>query len=403
MMTIGSNKPDGVIVIGGYINGLGIIRSFSEFGIRTAVICTKAYDLAQYSNCIEAHESALELGEKPECLTEVLARRSALWKGWALFPANDEALAAVSRCRHLLEADYTILAPSGEIAQYFLDKELMLKTAQDSGIPVPKCYGNAVSDTVNRVDFDFPVIVKPIVSYRFSERFGCKVLVAHDRLELTQAVSRVEEEGIACQIYDIVPGPDSSIFCHCLHMGADGVPGANLTVQKIRQSPPFFGVSRVARLVPHVPGFNEALTEFLRRIRFRGVAIAEFKLDPRDGTFRLLEINGRSVLYNLLLRKGGMDLAALAWSEYTGEHLGSAEITHWPGVWINLHADLFHSVYHRRNENLKLKDYFAPYMLPKMEAVWSSRDPKPFLVQWARTVRRGARLLNGRFSSSNLS
>src|SRR5512145_2598727 len=134
-------NPGGVIVIGGHINGLGIIRSFAARNIRTAVITTKAYDLAQYSRCIEACESALDLVDRPERLVEALTRRSSLWKGWALFPSNDEALAAIAQCRQRLEADYPILAASNEALQYFLDKDLMLQAARDVGLPVPICYG----------------------------------------------------------------------------------------------------------------------------------------------------------------------------------------------------------------------------------------------------------------------
>lgn len=391
-----TTQPKGVIVIGGHINGLGILRSFSALNIRTAVILTKGHDLAQHSRCIAAYGSALELAQKPEMLVELLERQAVLWKGWALFPVNDEALAALEQCRPYIESDYPIIAPPGELTRYFLDKELMLGAARDAGIPLPKCYGPAEAAT-ECSGLSFPVIVKPIASFPFFDHFGFKVLVARNPLELKDAVSRVQEAGKACRIFDVVPGPDSNIYCQCLYMDASGTPRAELLVRKIRQSPPFFGVARVAEVVPDNALLREASIELLRRLRFRGIAVAEYKLDPRDGTFRFLEVNGRSVIYNSLLRRAGMNLAALAWADQVEGRPQTAKPVRWPGVWINLHADLLYSALRGGEEGLRFKDFLAPYIRPKIEAVWSLRDPMPFLVQWSRTVRDGFQDLSVRF------
>ena len=94
-MKIRTIQPKGVVVIGGHINGMGIIRSFASRKIPTAVILTQPYDFAHYSRYISSYDRALELVEKPEILIDVLARRARQWKGWALFPTNDEVLAAL--------------------------------------------------------------------------------------------------------------------------------------------------------------------------------------------------------------------------------------------------------------------------------------------------------------------
>ena len=222
-------------------------------------------------------------------------------------------------------------------------------------------------------------------------------MVASNPAELRAAISRVEETGIECRIYDIVPGPDSNIYCHCVYMDASGIPRAALTVRKIRQSPLFFGVSRVAEIAAHNAHLHEASVELLRKIRFQGIAVAEYKLDPRDGTFRFLEVNGRSVIYNSLLRRAGMDVAALAWSDYIECSPETVQTKHWPGVWINLHADLLYSALRGRDEGLHPKDFLTPYLRPKIEAVWSRRDPVPFLMQWSRTLGQGINSLSARW------
>ena len=384
----GVKNPKGVVVIGGHINGLGIIRSFRAKGIPVAAILTKKYDFAQYSGCISGSDKAFGLAENPEQLSEVLERQSPQWDGWALFPANDEALAALVYNRSHLESSHAIFAPPEEIASFFLDKERMHDMARSTGIPMPLCYGSADKSILNRQDIGFPVIVKPVTGYRFFEHFGYKVMVAENRDELTRAIARIERAGNRCQVYDVIPGADNRIYCCCVYMGRDGAPRAILTVRKLRQSPPFFGVSRVAEIVPDNTYMVDATIELLRRMNFRGIASAEFKLDPRDETFRFLEINGRSVIYNRLLRQAGMDVAGLTWADFIEHRDDMAQTRHWPGVWINLHADLLYSMLCRSHEELRMGDFLSPYLRPKIEAVWSIRDPGPFFIQWARTFRR---------------
>jgi len=384
-------KPKGVVVIGGHINGLGIIRAFAASGIPAGVILTKPYDIAHYSRHASGYETAFKMAEQPDELEEALKRRSAQWKGWALFPSNDEALAALARNRQRLESEYLVLAPPAELIPYFLDKERMLNVAQSIGIQVPVCYGPAVPDTAARPDIRYPVIVKPTVGHRFADRFGRKVFVAGNRAELAEAVSRAGRAGTPCRIFDVVPGADNRVYCYCVYMNANGIPRAECTIRKLRQSPAFFGVSRVAEISAHIPEVREGIIAFLRKIGHRGIAVAEYKHDPRDNTFRFLEVNGRSVIYNSLLRRSGMDLARLAWSDQVEGRTDAVAVGHWPGVWINLHADLLHSALKGRREGLRLKDFAGPYLRPKMEAVWSASDPKPFVAEWGKTLAMACR------------
>jgi predicted ATP-grasp superfamily ATP-dependent carboligase len=385
----------GAIVIGGYVNGLGLIRSLAALGVPTAVITTQPYDIAHRSRWVCAHDAGHGIVDHPEELVDLLERRAPDWRGWALLPTNDESLAALAQHHERLSSSYRVLAPPWDVARHFLDKGLMLDVARSVGVDIPRCYGPAVEATVALADLRFPVVVKPLTGYRFFSRFRTKLFVADDRRELAGAVARVADAGLPCQVFDRIPGRDDHIYAHCTYVDATGEPAAGVTVRKLRQGPPFFGVARVAEIArdrDHT-SLREATVEMLRRIGFRGMVSAEFKLDPRDGSFRFMEINGRSVLYNGLLRRAGLDLAALAWADYVCERPERSQPNGWPGVWIELHADVLYSALCRRRERLGLAELLAPYGRPKIHAVWSARDPAPFVAQWSRTVRDGATTL----------
>jgi predicted ATP-grasp superfamily ATP-dependent carboligase len=269
-----------------------------------------------------------------------------------------------------------------------VDKTELLAAARHVGLDVPHLWGPAVAATAERADLRFPVLVKPVVGYRFSAHFGVKLFRADDAAALRDAVARVAAAGVACEVFDIVPGDDDRVYTYSVWIdrGGDAAPG--IAVRKIRHSPQTFGVARVAQMVDDVPGLRDATLAVARRLGLRGAVTSEFKHDPRDGRFRFLEVNGRSVIYNALLRRGGLDVASLAWSEHVEGRPSRPRAGGWRGTWINLHADLLHALL-RRDPTLDPTALLRPYRGPWMEAVWSWRDPAPFAAQWARTLRLG--------------
>jgi D-aspartate ligase len=386
----------GAIVIGGYVNGLGIVRALAAHGVPVAVVTTKPYDIAQCSRRVVAHRGVVGLEERPEALLEALDGWSERFSGWLLLPTNDEALVALSRHGERLAERYRVAAPAWEVTRQLVDKSLQLDAAEAVGLPVPHRYGPATRALAESAGLRFPVLVKPVVGYRFAARFGCKLFVARDPAELRDRVARLAEAGLAGEVFDLVPGADDHLHAYCTHVDARGEAAAGVTVRKLRQSPPFFGVARVAEVVEPVPELREATLAVLRRIGFRGFAAAEFKLDPRDGRFRFLEVNGRTVLYNGLLRAAGLDVAALAWSEHVGARLPASGDAGYRGVWINVHADVLHALLARRAERLSLRALVAPYARPRVDAVWSAADPYPFLAQWGNSLKLGVRALVNR-------
>ena len=381
------------VVIGGYVNGLGVVRALGSRGVRTAVITTKPYDLAHRSRWVAMRRSVPDLHERPDGLVEVLEHNAAEWAGWTLLPTNDEALAAIGQHRESLASSYRIAAPSAEAIRYLLDKRLMMEAAQAVGVDTPHVYGPAEKTTAAREDLRFPVVVKPLVAPRFAARFRSKVGVAQDRGELDRWIADMGQAQILGLVLDLVPGPDSAIYPYCAYIDRKGAPVAGRQVRKLRQTPAGFGDARVAEVIDEHARMREATVEIARRIGLRGMVIAEFKRDPRDGRLRLFDVNGRSVVYNGLLRRAGLDLAGLAWSDHMGEAPRSNGSRDWRGVWIHLYPDLMRSALEWRRDHMDVAKFLAPYRRSKVEAVWSVRDPLPFVAQWSRTLADGVRFV----------
>jgi D-aspartate ligase len=377
----------GAVVIGATANGLGVMRALAARGIRTAVVTTKPYDVAHRSRYAVAHRAVEDLHERPGALAELLERYASDWSGWALYPTNDEALAAIGEHGERLASHYRLIAPTPAAIDHLVDKRLMMEAASAVGADVPLSYGPADSGTAARADLRFPVVVKPLATPRFSARFGSKLGVANDRRELEEWIAAMGRAQIPGVVLDLVPGPDSDIYAYCAYVDRAGRLIAGRLVRKLRQGPAGFGNARVAEVVEDDPGLREATLEIARRIGLRGILVGEFKRDSRDGRLRFFELNGRAVVYNALLRRAGLDVAGLAWED----HLGSGAVLRpgptWRGVWIHLRADLTYSVLESRQRRLVAAEFLAPYRRRKIDAVWSPRDPMPFAAEWSRALK----------------
>ena len=379
----------GAVVIGGYANAVSALRGLAREGVRTAVVLTAEHDVAQHSRYAHEVHRVHYLNQRPDGLIELLDAQSERWRGWALIPTNDYALAALSQYKERLSRNYRVTVPEEEITRRVLDKAITYRLAQEVGVDVPRSYGPASHLTAARLDLVFPLIVKPLQSARFWEIFGKKLLVVRDRAELRAAIDRVEQSGIAAEVFDLVPGSDRQVYNYTVYLDRWGRPAAEFGVRKLRKAPSYFGVGRAAMAV-ELPQLRERTIALLHRIGWRGMASVEYKLDPRDGSYRLMEINGRCPLTNALPTRCGVNYPLLGWREHVLRESVSAVPNGWRGIWTHLHADLLYTAIEERSPEWSWHDFVRGYAGPWVDAVWSSKDPIPFLAQCVGTLRKAA-------------
>jgi D-aspartate ligase len=379
----------GAVVIGGYVNAVGALRGLAREGVRTAVVLTADHDVAQYSRYAHEAHRVHYLDRRPDGLIELLQSQCLQWRNWALIPTDDYALAALAQYRDILSRAYRVTVPAAEITPRVLHKALTYQIAREVGVDVPVSYGPASRQTAARLDLKFPLVVMP-QSARFGEVFGKKLLVIQDRAELFAAVAMVEDAGVGAEVFDLVPGSDDQVYSYTAYLDRWGKPVAEFGVRKLRQAPRFFGAGRAA--VPaDLPQLREQTIALLRRMEWTGVASVEYKLDPRDGRYRLLGVNGRCPLINALPTRCGVNYPLLAWQEHVLREKVSAVPNGWSGVWTHLHADLLHTAVEERGPDWSWRSFVRSYTGPWVDAVWSSKDPVPFLMQCAGTLRKMAR------------
>lgn len=239
-----------------------------------------------------------------------------------LVPCSDRWAAAVGKLGAELEARFpSVVSPAAAI-ETLVDKGRFAAALTAVGIPHPRTYElmgpedlAAVPDEVLAGGF-----LKPRDSVAFFGAFGRKALDFQGRNEAEAALDRTRTAGLAMLLQEYIPGPADR------HYFLDGVAarGGGFSVlfarRRLRIYPPRFGNSTAMISVPlaEVRDAVTSLEALAPHVGLRGIFSAEFKLDPRDGRFKLIEVNPRPWWYVEFAATCGADVCVPAYRDALG-------------------------------------------------------------------------------------
>lgn len=173
------------------------------------------------------------------------------------------------------------------------DKAHIMRLAREVGVPTPAMAEAASPADLERVatGLTYPVVVKPARSrVRTGEGWlGTSVSYAFDTEDLERRLQALPREAFPVLLQERIEGPGIGVFLCFQH----GRRVAVFAHQRIREKPPSGGVSVLSESREPDPVAVDLADKLLARLGWRGVAMVEFKQDNRDGSLRLMEINGR--------------------------------------------------------------------------------------------------------------
>jgi predicted ATP-grasp superfamily ATP-dependent carboligase len=190
-------------------------------------------------------------------------------------------LTVAARC-----PQYSVLAPRSNLETCF-DKCLTIELAQRIALPAPRTWYVDGEASLANLAPPFPCVVKPS-----KEATGLKtVAYCADAQQLRAAVADqlAKLDGAAgVVVQEFVPGIGYGFFA----LMEEGEPLRIFMHQRIREFPPSGGRSTAARAF-YSPRLKELGLRVLKALKWRGVAMVEFKYNPTIDDFVLIEINAK--------------------------------------------------------------------------------------------------------------
>ncbi len=307
-------KKTGAIVLGANSVALGVVRSLGAQNIPVWVY-DRQRSIAHFSRYTK--RSVISQGNEHDLLMKD-GRQHGL-DGWVIFPVEDQYVELLSVHHRFLSSMYRVTTPPIDITRFALDKRLTYRRAAELGIATP---WTVVINTPSELDgqkLPYPLILKPALNHHFFPQTKLKALCVDTPADFQSRFAQMNKYIPANEILiqERIPGGGETQFS-CAALCKDGIAVTILAARRTRQYPLDFGNSSTfVETVDH-PVVEHDGRRWLESIGFDGIAEVEFKYDPRDGKYKILDVNARAWGWHTLGKAAGIDFSHQLWRQKLG-------------------------------------------------------------------------------------
>lgn len=275
---------------------LAVVRSLGRAGLKVIAASESVCSLAgssRFCNHNVRYNSPLDnVGLFAESILNLIIRENA----GVLIPVTDVSTYAILKYQHLFTNIAAIPINSFKTYWAASNKFALLKTAAQFDIPYPATVfidtSSGQSLEQNLLKLKFPVIIKPQASIQPCGKGIRKTAVrfANNRDELMQITSIDKSFTMPYMLQEVVCGEGIGIFAFC----SEGEILSAFSHRRIREKPPWGGISVLCESTPADPVALESAKKLLKALNWNGIAMVEFKRDnARNSIPVLMEINAR--------------------------------------------------------------------------------------------------------------
>ena len=202
----------------------------------------------------------------------------------------------------------------------------------------------------------------------------------NDLIRLFQKAAAIVPPG-EIMIQDLIPGGSEQLYGYCAFY-KNGSALATMVTQYKRQHPPQFGRSCTFVETVENAELESLAQKFLKAMGYYGLVELEFKLDSRDGQYKLLDVNARTWGYHSLGAAAGVDFSRILFEDQIGEPVQPVRAR--PGItWIRLATDFPVGILAVLRRQLNPLAYLKSVTTFDTESVFALQDPLPGMMETA--------------------
>jgi D-aspartate ligase len=384
------NLKKTAFVLGLDPNGLGAVRSLGRNGIPVIGLDYKAGGPGFYSKYAETVLCPNPYLNSEEMCKLLMNLGNRLGQKGVLFPTSDEFVLFISRYRNKLKEQFLFALPPEDVIEALLNKRWQYLKAEETGTPYPQTF---YPETVNDIDkvkdkIQYPAIVKPCYTHLWKEKaFGAKGFRINNKHELEEKLTWIFSHNVEVIIQSMIPGPATNFYEVCSYLNKESIPLCVFIKRKLRQYPQDMGLGSLMESVRDDKLANLGLN-LLKGIKYHGIGEIEFKKDPRDGQFKMIEINSRVILQNSLADYCGINLPLIQYKDLIGMPLKfrNSYPEHKKWLWAEIDYEAFKQL--KKNNEISWLSWLKSLAKCRSFAVFALNDMKPFLTYMYNVIVR---------------
>jgi len=368
-------KPKAVVV-GGDLNGLGVIRSLARKAVPTIIVDRDERNIAMRSRYGEKVVFGALDGDR--LIADLRHLRSRLAENPVLILTQEKSVNTVLRHRDAVMENYRISLPTPEITEPLMHKASFQELAQKHGFGIPRAVSlRAARDLDAAKDLIYPCVLKPSVKRREYETRFAKAYKVANFAELERHFREISQFLPDMIAQEWIEGGDDCIY-FCLQYRTPERAVASFVGQKVRSWPPHVGGTASCMPAGTHAQVLEALTDrFFVAVGFYGLCSMEFKHDRRRNQFLMIEPTvGRTDHQEEIATLNGVNIPYAAYCSEAGIEVEPASRSPSPraAVWSD-------TVFDRWSRELQPESTATfPANSRIFDATWRLYDPLPGMV-----------------------
>jgi predicted ATP-grasp superfamily ATP-dependent carboligase len=332
----------------------------------------------------------MDRADKDGYLDEVLRIGRTLGRKSILIPTSDELSIFVAEKREILREYFLFPDNSAELIEGLADKRSMYKIALAHDIPTPRTEFPQNEADVRRLasELRFPVMFKAIRGELMQRRTGIRMKTVHSREELLADYAVLEDPHVPnVMLQELIPGADDQVYIFNGYFDRASDCLVGFTGHKLRQFPVHKGCASLG-----VCTWNQEVADqtvrLMKAVGYQGILDIGYRLDPRDGKYKVLDINPRvGQAFRLFVAENDMDVVRSLYLDLTGQPQQPSPPQE-GRRWLIEDYDLVSSLAYFREGTLKPMDWLLSMKGVKETAWFDARDPVPALVTAGRFSKR---------------
>ena len=310
-----------------------------------------------------------------------------------LFPCPDHTVRVLSEHRAVLGERFMLALPSVEAVNVLTDKVAFYSFAAANGFSIPETHFLATRADAERAasTLEFPCVLKPPSSRSpaWLAETHVKAFKAHSPDELLRLYDHYSAFARPLIVQRWIAGADATLYsCNC-YLDAEAQPQVVFVSRKLRQWPPEIGETCLGQECRDDFVAQETVRLLQSVGGFRGLGYVEFKRDDTTGEYFIIEPNiGRPTARSGLAEATGVELLFTMYCDLVGRELPPDREQRFTGAkWVYFRRDLMSAYYYWRRGELTPREWARSLRGRKIEALFSWRDPGPFVTDVFQTGR----------------
>jgi predicted ATP-grasp superfamily ATP-dependent carboligase len=301
---------------------LGAIRSLGRVGLPVYAASEDRLVPYAFSRFLSGHAVLPTTGQESEevLLLELSRLATRLGRPSLLIPTDDEAAIFVAEQGASLRSNFILPAIQPGLARSLASKRTLSQLCEQYGVAMPATqFAKSVEDVLAFAEnAQFPVVVKnsePWVRITIPA-VRSTTIVDSRRALVSLARTWVRNPQVILQEY--IPRSRSEDWIFHGYFDRNCEPLVAFTGMKQRSWPPHTGVTAVGVALPNAELARMA-TVFCRDLGYRGIVDMDWRLDLRDGRFKLVDFNPRmGANFRLFVNAADIDVVRAQHLDLTG-------------------------------------------------------------------------------------